>query len=36
MEVKFDRFLEPYVSKILEKYLSRYQSVSKYVLGRNV
>ena len=35
LEVKFDRFLEPYVSKILEKYTSRYQSVSKYVMGRN-
>lgn len=36
LEVKFDRFLEPYISKILEKYLARNQSVSKYVLGRNV
>jgi len=35
LEVKFDRFLEPYISKILSKYTSRYQSVSKYVLGRN-
>ena len=35
LEVKFDRFLEPYISKILEKYTSRYQSVSKYCLGRN-
>lgn len=35
LEVKFDRFLEPYVSKILEKYISRGQSVSKYVMGRN-
>lgn len=35
LEVKFDRFLEPYISKILEKYLTRYQSVSKYVMGRN-
>jgi len=35
LEVKFDRFLEPYISKILEKYTSRYQSVSKYVMGRN-
>ena len=34
LEVKFDRFLEPYISKILEKYTSRYQSVSKYVMGR--
>ena len=36
LEVKFDRFLEPYVSKFLEKYISRGQSVSKYVMGRNV
>ena len=36
LEVKFDRFLEPYISKILEKYISRYQSVSKYMMGRNV
>ncbi len=36
LEVKFDRFLEPYISKILEKYISRYQSVSKYVMGRNI
>ena len=35
LEVKFDRFLEPYISKILEKYTNRYQSVSKYVMGRN-
>ena len=35
LEVKFDRFLEPYISKILNKYTSRYQSVSKYVMGRN-
>lgn len=35
LEVKFDRFLEPYISKILEKYTNRYQSVSKYVMGRD-
>lgn len=35
LEVKFDRFLEPYLSKILSKYINRNQSVSKYVLGRN-
>lgn len=34
LEVKFDRFLEPYIGEILEKYTSRYQSVSKYVMGR--
>lgn len=36
LEVKFDRFLEPYISKILEKYTNRYQSISKYIMGRNV
>jgi hypothetical protein len=36
LEVKFDRFLEPYLSKILMRYVSRYQSVSKYVMGRNI
>ena len=36
LEVKFDRFLEPYISKILSKYTNRYQSVSKYIMGRNV
>ena len=35
LEVKYDRFLEPYIAKILDKYTSRYQSVSKYVMGRN-
>ena len=35
LEVKFDRFLEPYIAKILEKSINRYQSVSKYVMGRN-
>ena len=35
LEVKFDRFLEPYINKILEKYTNRYQSVSKYMMGRN-
>ena len=36
MEVKFDRFLEPYISDILKKYVSNQQSVSKYIMGRNV
>ena len=35
LEVKFDRFLEPYISVILNKYISRNQSVSKYIMGRN-
>jgi hypothetical protein len=35
LEVKFDRLLEPYISDIINKYISRGQSVSKYVMGRN-
>lgn len=35
LEVKFDRFLEPYVSNVLANYSSRLQSVSKYIMGRN-
>lgn len=36
LEVKFDRFLEPYISNILGSYNSRFQSVSKYMMGRNI
>ncbi len=36
MEVKFDRFLEPYITEVLSKYISNYQSVSKYMMSRNV
>ena len=36
LEVKFDRFLEPYLSNMLASYGSRSQSVSKYVMGRNL
>ena len=36
LEVKFDRFLEPYISDALGKYVGNRESVSKYVLGRNV
>lgn len=35
LEVKFDRFLEPYISNVLSCYASRFQSVSKYIMGRN-
>lgn len=35
LEVKFDRFLEPYISTILADYSSCQQSVSKYVMARN-
>lgn len=36
LEVKFDRFLEPYVNDILSSSINRYQSVSKYMMGRNI
>jgi len=36
LEVKFDRFLEPYISNVLANYQSKAQSVSKYIMGRNV
>ena len=36
LEVKFDRFLEPYISNVLKDYQNRFQSVSKYVMGRNI
>ncbi len=36
LEVKFDRFLEPYISNVLNKFINNRESVSKYVLGRNV
>lgn len=36
LEVKFDRFLEPYISEILKNYINRNQSVSKYIMGRNI
>ena len=36
LEVKFDRFLEPHISNILADYSANNQSVSKYVMGRNL
>lgn len=36
LEVKFDRFLEPYISNILNKYIVNNQSFSKYTSGRNI
>lgn len=36
LEIKFDRFLEPYLSNILSSYGTRFESVSKYVMGRNM
>lgn len=36
LEVKYDRYLEKYISLILDNKVSRYQSVSKYIMGRNI
>ena len=36
LEIKFDRFLEPYISKVLGNYIANKESYSKYVMGRNV
>lgn len=36
LEIKFNRFLEPYISNILSSYISNKESVSKYVMGRNI
>ena len=36
LEVKYDRFLEPYITTVLNFKEARYQSVSKYIMGRNV
>lgn len=35
LEIKFDRFLEPYIADILKDYIVLNSSFSKYVLGRN-
>lgn|SRR5574344_1533995 len=35
LEVKFDHFLEDYIGRILDKYVTSNASVSKYVMGRN-
>jgi len=36
LEIKFNRFLEPYISNVLGKYVANKESVSKYVMGRNL
>ena len=36
LEVKFDRFLEPYISSLLSEYQALNQSVSKYLMARNL
>lgn len=35
LEVKFDNFLEDYVGRTLDQYISNSSSISKYVMGRN-
>ena len=35
LEVKYDRFLEPYISDVINNYVTRSQSVSKYIMSRN-
>ena len=36
LEIKFNRFLEPYISNVLGKYVANKESISKYVMGRNM
>lgn len=36
LEIKFDRFLEPYISNALKGSVGNQESVSKYVMGRNM
>ena len=36
LEIKYDRFLELYITDIINNVIVRGQSVSKYIMGRNV
>lgn len=36
LEVKFDRFLESYIGKVLMENINSQESISKYVMGRNM
>lgn len=36
LELKFNRFLEPYISNVLGNYIANKESFSKYVMGRNL
>ena len=36
LEIKYDRFLEPYITDVINNVIVRGQSVSKYIMGRNV
>ena len=36
LDIKYDRFLEPYITDIINNVIVRGQSVSKYIMGRNV
>ena len=35
LEIKFNRFLEPYITNVLGNYIANKESFSKYVMGRN-
>jgi len=36
LEIKFDRFLEPYIGNVLKGSVNGQESISKYVMGRNM
>ena len=36
LEIKFDRFLEPYIANVLKGSVNIQESISKYVMGRNM
>lgn len=35
LEVKYNKFIESYISKVLSKYITNNSSISKYIMGRN-
>ena len=36
LEIKYDRFLEPYIANVLKGHVNSQESISKYVMGRNI
>ena len=36
LEIKYDRFLEPYIANVLKENINSQESISKYVMGRNI
>lgn len=36
LEIKYDRFLEPFIANILKSNINMQESISKYVMGRNI